>query len=73
MKNLLKIFEHICVWFVLLMIPHIFWTVPTTLRIILYEALCLGHKFGFVIIGDKEIPIGLTFKDEFKKRMNLKD
>ena len=39
MKNLLKIFEHICVWFVLLMIPHIFWTVPTTLRIILYEAL----------------------------------
>ncbi len=30
-------------------------------------------KSGFVIIGDKEIPIGLTFKDEFKKRMNLKD
>ncbi len=30
-------------------------------------------KSGFVIIGEKEIPVGLTFKDEFKKRMNLKD
>jgi DNA-binding LytR/AlgR family response regulator len=30
-------------------------------------------KGNIITIADKEIPIGLTFKDNFKKEMNLKD